>query len=786
MQEDLDKTVRKEENYSSENGGNMSDDLVDKTVIKGRGDEVDKTVIKGSVEEIDRTVIKKEGDLQTPIGQGESKTTGIQLRRFRDYEVVEELPACGGEADIYRVRGSDGKDYALKLYRRGMDPKPEILRQVQELSHRYKEHLVYIYEVEYDEEMHRWYELMEYAKYGNLRDYSKNHKIDIRAVIRELNEAIYTLHDSEVIHRDIKPTNILVREENPLDLIFTDFGVSSVIDAELSKKMTTVKGTSMYSAPESFSGIIGREVDYWSLGMIFYELVLGSHPFTGLNERLILYRLFKEEIEIPEEAGEYRELLMGLLTRNKEYRWGYDEVRRWLLGDRDIPVKRSAVVDKKGYAKPYKFLGKQYRDLEGLAEAFIRSEKSFVLAIKLLGRGNIRRWLEYNKNYDLSVWIEKLLEGSVKESKVIRFVYTVRKDLPFSLYGNVVNVEFLVDLLVRHEVKVLESGRETIYGRLERGILRKIYNEYVSSSGKRDEKLERFFSNYEYLMGLNGDDRKEDGKTMLLQLCKVYLDLREIGIDKEEYLPYKQIDISERDLKDIDEEVLRLIVNGLGKIGKIPGLSIEEGERQYNTKKYEEAWVHFGLLSMEGDSKAKFYLGRMYEKGSGVKKNYVKAMEWYKKSSEQGNKEAQDKLDDMYQKCNGVKKDQKKVKKSIPKSIEPVNTQPQTKNDYSSSESIWDISESIWDILSLILFGTIIIVVVVGIAYILLEILLQVIDTIVSYISSPSFFFSFLITSILYILFISHNSSKSSDIFDIAPIFIMIFCIILSILTNGC
>jgi serine/threonine protein kinase len=189
---------------------------------------------------------------------------------------------------------------------------------------------------------------MEFVPYGDIRPLIKEiqslpqnekfHQIDL--IIKEMAIALKFLHDHDIIHRDLKPSNILIRNKNPLDLVFIDFGISKKLDEELSKVATTsFKGTIYYIAPEEISNYFGKEIDWWHLGIIIYELLTGKNPFHKLSEQAVINLLTTKNIEIPKNIPEkYQTLLKGLLTRDYEKRWNYQQVHDWLNGKTNIPV----------------------------------------------------------------------------------------------------------------------------------------------------------------------------------------------------------------------------------------------------------------------------------------------------------------------------------------------------------------------------------------------------------------------------------------------------------------
>jgi serine/threonine protein kinase len=277
------------------------------------------------------------------------KTTSSSstIHSFQDYEIIQELPASGAEADNFLIQ-KNHTQFFLKLYRKGMNPNIELLINLKELSQKLKEHVVEIFDVGFDNQLQRYFEIMEFVPYGDIRPLIKeiqslpqNEKFpQIDLIIKEMAIALKFLHDHDIIHRDLKPSNILIRNKNPLDLVFIDFGISKKLDEELSKVATTsFKGTIYYIAPEEISNYFGKEIDWWHLGIIIYELLTGKNPFHKLSEQAVINLLTTKNIEIPKNIPEkYQTLLKGLLARDYEKRWNYQQVHDWLNGKTNIPV----------------------------------------------------------------------------------------------------------------------------------------------------------------------------------------------------------------------------------------------------------------------------------------------------------------------------------------------------------------------------------------------------------------------------------------------------------------
>ncbi|MDR3255599.1 MAG: protein kinase [Synergistaceae bacterium] len=409
---------------------------------------------------------------------------------FRGWRLLEQLPTRGAEADIFIARAY-GERCVLKLYRRRIAPKLEVLNKIAEISRTNSRCFVVFIETGFDEETGRWYELQEYVPQGSLRELPMETKRTSEFVIdliSELTDAIRCLHDNGIAHCDIKPANVLVRSLEPLGLILTDFGISSLIAAETSRMRTSLKGTPMYWAPETFSSLVGQAGDWWGLGMIALEILAGEHPFEGLSDSQIIHKLTIGNVEIPNSLDPiWAMMVKGLLTKDDAKRWGSDEVSRWLAGERDIPVHYEApaclslAANRKN---PFRFEGASYYAAEDLARALAASERPWSSSSSYLRF--IRQWFESNMLAAEAAEMERAIAGADPELALFLFVHR-SASLPFSILGKRIeaeNLRLFLKKAERHEATEVE-GR--IVKMLGDGRLYSYYLEYAAQTGDRDD-----------------------------------------------------------------------------------------------------------------------------------------------------------------------------------------------------------------------------------------------------------------------------------------------------------
>lgn len=425
---------------------------------------------------------KREYSLPQENKRNDVETTApaTSLTRFRDFRVVGSMPSQGAEADFFFLENAKGR-YLLKLYRASITPVGALLTKIMEISKRNPSHLVSIFEIGLDEQTNRWYEIMEYIPTGSLQAANVkgvNKKAFVRALLRELAEAIHLLHQNDIIHCDIKPSNILIRSISPFNLVLTDFGIASQLSPEVSIKMTSLKGTPLYWAPEAFNGLVSAASDWWSLGVIALEYLAGSHPFAGLRQQQITYQLTVSNIEVPDSLGEETTLIRGLLTKDVKRRWGYNEIMQWLGGKRDIPVyyESKGREEAKQKAPPFTFEGIEILNVSEAAELFARDEQTWS-QMPSYARYFLQ-WLEVNGQIDKAVQVAEIMEHpNAPDVPLFHFIHSSAR-LPFVYLGKKIDASQLSESFKNSREGKASPGDKGILKALNNGVLLELYTAY--------------------------------------------------------------------------------------------------------------------------------------------------------------------------------------------------------------------------------------------------------------------------------------------------------------------
>lgn len=262
----------------------------------------------------------------------------------RKYELIEKV-GVGGMATVYKARSrSDGRIVALKIPQDRYLSDPRFVkrfhREADVLAHLNHPGIVRVFDHGNEGETH--FIAMEFLDGEGLDRLLESRKlalVTIVEIMRLVADALRHIHAQGIIHRDIKPGNIMVsaRAITPDGLIqpngvrLMDFGIAS--GREFARLTITGAriGTPVYMSPEQARGQrISPKSDVYSLGIVFYEALMGKPPFEGGYESIIHQQMFQPptpprqlNTSIPPVLSE---LVVKMLDKNAEKRPGLDQV----------------------------------------------------------------------------------------------------------------------------------------------------------------------------------------------------------------------------------------------------------------------------------------------------------------------------------------------------------------------------------------------------------------------------------------------------------------------------
>ena len=217
------------------------------------------------------------------------------------YQIIKTIGE-GGMANVYLAYDTIlDRNVAVKVLRGDLATDEKFVRRFQRealsassLSH---PNIVEVYDVGEDNGL--YYIVMEYIEGKHLKQLLKKRgvltKEEVVDIMLQLSDGMSAAHDSYIIHRDIKPQNIMILENGLIKI--TDFGIAMALNATQLTQTNSVMGSVHYLPPEQACGK-GATVqsDVYSMGVLMYELLTGSVPFKGDNAVEIALKHIKESI----------------------------------------------------------------------------------------------------------------------------------------------------------------------------------------------------------------------------------------------------------------------------------------------------------------------------------------------------------------------------------------------------------------------------------------------------------------------------------------------------------
>ncbi len=254
------------------------------------------------------------------------------------YQIIKTIGE-GGMANVYLANDTIlNRQVAVKILRGDLAEDEKFVRRFQrealsasKLSH---PNIVEVYDV--GEENGYYYIVMEYINGKTLKNLIKRRGSltlpEVIDIMTQLTEAVICAHDSYIIHRDIKPQNIMILEDGTVKI--TDFGIATSLNSVELTQTNSIMGSVHYLPPEQATGSSPTiKSDIYSLGILMYELLIGKVPFKGDTAVEIAIKQMKEPIpsviEIkPDIPQSIENILIKACAKNLKNR--YDNAKTML------------------------------------------------------------------------------------------------------------------------------------------------------------------------------------------------------------------------------------------------------------------------------------------------------------------------------------------------------------------------------------------------------------------------------------------------------------------------
>jgi serine/threonine-protein kinase len=267
----------------------------------------------------------------------------LRLPELAKYELLEEI-GHGGMASVFRARDRRlGREVAIKLIHRHLRDSSEVaerfVREATAVAKLRHPNIVEVYDISDPEESER-YLVVELVRGITLRERLRTDgplvpEVAV-AVALEIGAGLEHAHQQGVIHRDVKPENVLIEltserdvgtERAPLRVKLTDFGIAKLLDAQGVTSTGEVLGSPAHMAPEQINGgAVDARTDVFALGVLLYDAMVGRLPFTGDHPAQVLRKVLDGDFIPPERqdpkiGANYSRLIVRAMARDPGQRF---------------------------------------------------------------------------------------------------------------------------------------------------------------------------------------------------------------------------------------------------------------------------------------------------------------------------------------------------------------------------------------------------------------------------------------------------------------------------------
>ena len=433
---------------------------------------MDQTDASGSMDMTMRTTtnsVQDDSDMQDVAGD-------YFVLKGVKYKNKQCLSENSGEAQVYLVE-RDGEEYVLKIYYPTFNVNKKMLQTIYNFKFEMVVSLI-DYGKLYVDGKSRNYELMEYLRGGSMVDYHLNGDLDkFRRIALQAAAALAYCHGNNILHKDVKPSNLFFRDKEHTEVVLGDFGISSMLENDGKLHQTTQARTPIYAAPEMYSDVIDGVVevtpaaDFYSLGITLMYIWLGGNPMSS-NERVMMRQKSEGRLprlnELPERV---KMIVQGMTVVNPLNRWGYEQVEKWFEGESpEVDLSSPFLKYKSFIVDPDRNLVAD--NIHELVPMLLDNEK---LAIGYLYNGRISSWLEQCGNDKLSTIVKDIVVNKYpvdQHAGLMAAVYMMEptypyKDIKGNLCDDVHSVAISLLSYIKEYGMLLVNPNDTLYQYLE-------------------------------------------------------------------------------------------------------------------------------------------------------------------------------------------------------------------------------------------------------------------------------------------------------------------------------
>lgn len=330
------------------------------------------------------------------------------------YEVIERVGG-GGMAIVYKAHDSLlNRKVAVKVLRQQYTNDDDFIRRFRReaqaaasLSH---PNIVSIYDVGQDDDV--YYIVMEYIEGSTLNDKIKERApLQIEEAVHiasQICDALDHAHQNEIIHRDIKPHNILIGKNGRIKV--TDFGIARATASTDITQTGAVLGSVHYFSPEHAKGVAqGAKSDLYSLGIVLYQMLTGKLPFIGDSPISVALKHLQEKVEEPRKVNplipqSVENIILRAVRKDPEERYVsakemLEDLDSCLLPDRRVEPKALFAASE------------EHDDERTLIIPVVRHDQRFPdkQQSQAMERQDSKRWAEIQDERPNRAWIKPLI-----------------------------------------------------------------------------------------------------------------------------------------------------------------------------------------------------------------------------------------------------------------------------------------------------------------------------------------------------------------------------------------